>query len=225
MASIMLASRSVSGTTLASYPSPRDEKASPMRGLHARVPRSWVASIMALLALIGAVTQLRAAEPRRFEIRTAFVEATESVYMLNARLDFELPEGAQTAILDGAVLTLDLEIVINRSRRYWFDDTAATLEQRYELSYHALSERFLIRNLNSGEQTSWPTLAAALERLSVIDSLPILDASLLPGDRRYEVSLRARLDVRNIPDVLRFVLFWVDDWRQQTEWYTWPLNL
>lgn len=167
-----------------------------------------------------------AAEPvRRFEIRSAFVEPADSVYMLNARLDFALPPGAQAAILDGVVLTLDLEITVNRARRYWFDDTVAALEQHYELVYHALSERFLVRNVNSGEQTSWPNLEDALESLQLVDRLPILDQSLVAPELRYEVSLRARLDVRNIPDALRFVLFWVDDWRQQTDWYTWPLNL
>lgn len=161
----------------------------------------------------------------RFEIRSAFVEPADSVYMLNARLDFALPPGAQAAILDGVALTLDLEIVVNRARRYWLDDTIATLEQRYELVYHALSERFLVRNLNSGEQRSWPTLEDALESLQVVDRLPILDQSLVAPNLRYDVNLRGRLDVRNIPDALRFILFWVDDWRQQTDWYTWPLNL
>lgn len=163
--------------------------------------------------------------PRRFEIRSAFVEPADSVYMLNARLDFELPPGAQAAINDGVVLTLDLEIVVNRARRYWLDDTVATLEQHYELVYHALSERFLVRNVNSGEQLSLPTLEAALQSLQVVDRLPILDQTLVQPDLRYEVSLRGRLDVRNIPDALRFVLFWVDDWRQTSDWYTWPLNL
>ncbi len=184
--------------------------------------------LAALLLFVCSVphSQVHAAEAvRRFEIRSAFVEPAESVYMMNARLDFALPAGAQTAILDGVVLTLDLEIVVDRARRYWLDDTVATLEQHYELVYHALSERFLVRNVNSGEQTSWPTLEDALESLQVVNRLPILDQSLVAPDLRYEVSLRARLDVRNIPDALRFVLFWVDDWRQQTDWYTWPLNL
>ena len=180
-----------------------------------------------LLAFCIAVGgEARASEaPRRFEIRSAFVEPAASVYMLNARLDFTLPEGARDAILDGVALTLDLEIEVNRARRFWLDDTVATLEQHYELVYHALSERFLVRNLNSGEQSSWPTLEDAVESLQVVDRLPILDQSLVLPDFRYEVSLRGRLDVRNLPEALRIVLFWVDDWRQQTDWYTWPLNL
>lgn len=180
--------------------------------------------LLALCLPVGAGA-LASEAPRRFEIRSAFVEPAESVYMLNARLDFVLPEGARAAILDGVALTVDLEIEVHRARRFWLDDTVATLEQHYELVYHALSERFLVRNLNSGEQTSWPTLEDAVESVQVVDRLPILDQSLVLPDFRYEVSLRGRLDVRNLPEALRIVLFWVDDWRQQTDWYTWPLNL
>ena len=180
--------------------------------------------LLALCLPVGAGA-LASEAPRRFEIRSAFVEPAESVYMLNARLDFALPEGARAAILDGVALTVDLEIEVHRARRFWLDDTVATLEQHYELVYHALSERFLVRNLNSGEQTSWPSLEDAVESVQVVDRLPILDQSLVLPDFRYEVSLRGRLDVRNLPEALRIVLFWVDDWRQQTDWYTWPLNL
>lgn len=194
-----------------------------------RYPAAHVALAMLAIVLLAfgiAGGEARASEaPRRFEIRSAFVEPAESVYMLNARLDFELPEGARAAILDGVALTLDLEIEVNRARRFWLDDTVAALEQHYELVYHALSERFLVRNLNSGEQSSWPTLEDAVESMQLVDRLPILDQSLVLPDFRYEVSLRGRLDVRNLPEALRIVLFWVDDWRQQTDWYTWPLNL
>jgi hypothetical protein len=55
--------------------------------------------------------------------------------------------------------------------------------------------------------------------------LPILDEALVRSRDRYEISLRAGLDVHTMPDALRFVLFWADDWRQSSEWYTWPLRL
>jgi hypothetical protein len=158
-------------------------------------------------------------------IRSAYVEASDSVYLLNATIDFDLPDGARRAIREGVPLTLDLEIVLQRGRRFWLDDTVATLEQRYELVFHALTERYLVRNLNSGEQSSFATLEAALDVLRVIDDLPILDRALLNPKQRYDISLRASLDIRTMPDTLRFVLFWTDDWRQRSEWYTWSPRL
>lgn len=161
------------------------------------------------------------AQVQRFEIRSAYIEPAEGVYQLNATLVFELPEGARAAVREGAPLTLDLEIVLHRSRRLWLDETVADLQQHYELSYHALSERYLLRNLNSGEQASFATMDAALDSLRVVSNLPILDQSLILADARHEISLRAHLDVRTMPDALRFIVFWARDWRQSTEWYTW----
>jgi hypothetical protein len=162
---------------------------------------------------------------QRMEIRSAYVEATDSVYLLNATIAFEVPEGARRALREGVPLTLDLEIAMQRGRRLWLDETVAALEQHYELSFHALSERYIVRNLNSGEQATFATLDAALDSLRVIDDLPILDRYLLASDMRYEIGLRASLDVRTLPDTLRFVLFWTDDWRQRSEWYTWSPRL
>lgn len=161
----------------------------------------------------------------RFEIRSAYVEPAEGVYELNATVNFDLPEGARNVIREGVPLTLNFEIVVRRQRNYWLDDTVATLEQRYELVYHALSERYLVRNLNSGEQASFATLDAALDDLRVIGRLPILDQALLNQEGRHEISIRASIDVHTMPDALRFVLFWADDWRQRTEWYTWSPQL
>lgn len=163
--------------------------------------------------------------PGRFEIRSAYVEPAEHVYQLNATIDFHLPQEARAAIRDGAPLSLRLDIVVRRQRSFWLNDTVATLSQNYELSFHALSERYLVRNLNSGEQTSHANLDAALDQLRVISNLPILDQALIRPGGRHEISLRAYLDVRTMPDTLRFLLFWVDDWRQRTEWYTWSPQL
>ena len=161
----------------------------------------------------------------RFEIRSAYVERAEGVYQLNATLDFEVLEGARAAIRDGAPFTMHLEIVVRRERSYWVDEVVATLDQSYELVYHALSDRYLVRNLNSGEQVSYATLDAALDSLRVVTNLPILDQALVRPERRHEISLRASLDVRTMPDTLRFILFWSDDWRQRSEWYTWSPRL
>ncbi|HEX2492760.1 MAG TPA: DUF4390 domain-containing protein [Steroidobacter sp.] len=180
-----------------------------------------------LLLLSGAVALCApgAFAQAPLDVRSAYVDPSDGVYQLNATLDFDLPEGARAALRDGAPLTLQLEIAVKRRRNYWLDETVATLDQRYELVHHALSERYLVRNLNSGEQSSFANLDEALDALRVINRLPILDQTLVNRERRHEFSLRASLNVRTMPDALRFVLFWKDDWRQRTEWYTWSPQL
>jgi hypothetical protein len=193
-------------------------------------PSRWGASVVASIArafvlLVLFAVPIVAWSQERFEIRSAYIEPTDSVYELNATINFELPEGAREIVREGVPLTLHLEIVVKRQRNYWVDYAVATLEQRYELVYHALSERYLVRNLNSGDQTSFPTLEAALDQLRVVSKLPLLDKALVEEGRRHEVSVRASLDIQTMPDALRFVLFWADDWRQRSEWYTWSPKL
>jgi hypothetical protein len=181
--------------------------------------------LLLALALVGLCYAQDSLAQGRFDIRSAYVERAEGVYQLNATLDFEVIEGARAAIRDGAPFTLHLEIVVRRERSYWLDEVVATLDQSYELVYHALSDRYLVRNVNSGEQVSFATLDAALDSLRVISNLPILDQALVRPERRHEISLRASVDVRTMPDTLRFILFWSDDWRQRSEWYTWSPRL
>jgi hypothetical protein len=175
------------------------------------------------LALLGAFSNAQAAD-EKFEIRSASVTSTDGVYALNAKLHFALPTGARQAIRDGVALTLALEIEVHRARRWWLNESVAKLEQRYEIAYHALSERYLLRNLNSGDQLTFNSLDAALDTLSTQSDLPVIDQSLLSPSEQYEIRLRALLDVRTLPDTLRMVLFWTDDWRQKTDWYLWPLR-
>ena len=183
-------------------------------------PPAW---LMATLLALFSIAPAWAQSP--IEIRSAYIEPAERVYELNATLNFDLPDGARDVVREGVPLTLNLEIVVKRKRSYWLDEAVATLDQSYELSYRALSERYLVRNLNSGEQASYATLDTALDALRVISDLPILDQALVSPSQRHEISVRASLDVRTMPDALRFVLFWSDDWRQRSEWYTWSPQL
>ena len=68
------------------------------------------------------------------------------------------------------------------------------------------------------------TLFAALHELGTISGLPLVDASLLDPDARYEVSLRAVLDQQRLPGPLRMLAFWDDDFSLESDWHQWPLE-
>lgn len=188
-----------------------------------RRPAAWLVGVW--LTLASLMFGPAALAQTRLEVRSAYIERAERVYELSATLNFDLPEGAREVVRQGVPMSLHLEIVVKRQRSYWLDETVATLDQSYELVYRALSERYQVRNLNSGEQASYATLDAALDAMRVINGLPILDQALVSPRRRHEISIRASIDVRTMPDALRFVLFWSDDWRQRSEWYTWSPQL
>jgi hypothetical protein len=180
--------------------------------------------LRAVLCMLLALPVFSAQAEERLTVRSAAMEESQGVLLLNADIDIALPDGARDAVRDGVELTFDIEVRLFRERSFWFDDAVATLAQRYELSFHALTERYLVRNRNSGAHSTHATLDEALDVLRNVQSLPVLDRSLLDPNERYEARLRASLDVHTLPGSLRVVLFWTDDWKQQSDWYAWPLE-
>jgi hypothetical protein len=160
----------------------------------------------------------------KLAVTDAAVAIDDGVYELDARLDLGLPEQARRAIDAGLTLHLRYDIEVARVRRYVPDAEVASLEQSYELSYHALSQRYLVRNLNTGEQQDFGALQSALDSLAEVRGLPLLDSGLLEPGSSYEFRVRAVLTLRSAPDTLSWLLFWTDDWSATSEWYAWTLR-
>jgi hypothetical protein len=155
------------------------------------------------------------------EVRNASISLDDGVYELDARLNLSVPGGARRAIDAGLTLRLNYQIEIGRVRRYLPDPEVASIVQSFELSYHALSQRYLVRNLNTGEQFDHGALEGALERVAEVRGLPLIDSSLLEPGPTYEFRVRAEIDMRTAPDALNWLLFWTDDWSAISEWYVW----
>jgi hypothetical protein len=160
----------------------------------------------------------------KLAVTDAAVAIDDGVYELDARLELGLPEQARRAIDAGLTLHLRYDIEVARVRRYVPDAEVASLEQSHELSYHALSQRYLVRNLNTGEQQDFGTLQSALDSLAEVRGLPLLDSGLLEPGSSYEFRVRAVLTLRSAPDTLSWLLFWTDDWSATSEWYAWTLR-
>jgi hypothetical protein len=194
---------------------------SPPRRSAQQFLRLGAALLMCFLATTGAIPAVAATA---IEVRSASLSLDQDVYELDARLEIHLPDDARKAIEAGLTMRLDYEIELARVRNYMPDATVAELAQSYELSYHALSQRYLVRNLNTGEQHDFGTLQAALERLTEVNGLPVVDAALVEAGPRYEVRVRAVLDLNSGSEALSWILFWTDDWSATSEWYEWPLG-
>jgi hypothetical protein len=159
----------------------------------------------------------------RFEIRRAFAEPVNGVWQLNATLDLSLSRAAREALDEGIPLTLVLDIVVTRERRLLPDEDVAELQQRWQLTYDALSGREVVTNLNSGAQATYPSLDEALAALSRITALPMIDEDLLAAGVRHEVSLRASVEIGGMPSAVKLLVFW-REWSRSTDWYTWSIR-
>ena len=146
------------------------------------------------------------------------------VRSLDARLQLVLSSEALEALSSGVPLTIELQLELIRVRRFVWDDDAAELATRFELEYRPLSQRYIVRNINSGEQESFATLYSALNNLGRVQSLPVIDDALLEPGKDYRIRLRAMLNTQQYPAPLRLLLFWRDEWQLQSEWVEWKLD-
>jgi hypothetical protein len=160
----------------------------------------------------------------RFEVRSADLELKDGVYHLNARLDLPVGDAVRRGLAEGVPLSLELDLDVERVRQLLPNSRVAELTQRYHLQYNAVSARYILRNDNSGQQESFSTVDTAIELLSEVRGLPVLDKALLSPGRRYEASVRAKIDYGSVPFSLRLLMFWVNEWHRESDWYTWTLQ-
>ncbi len=159
-----------------------------------------------------------------FEVRSASTSIVNGVHSLDARLQLVLSSEALEALSSGVPLTIELQMQLIRERRLWWDAGAAELAVRFELEYRPLSQRYIVRNLNSGEQDSFATLYSALNNLGRIQGLPVIDDALLDRDEDYRIRVRVMLQTQQYPAPLRLLFFWRSDWQLESEWFEWRLN-
>ncbi len=188
-----------------------------------------LAALAASLAVLGGLLQPTLAQDSidragYFEVRSASTRQVGGVHTLDARLQLVLSSEALAALSSGVPLVIELQLQLIRDRRFWWDDSEADLAVRFELEYRPLSQRYIVRNTNSGDQDSFATLYSALNNLGRVQGLPVIDDALLePGDD-YRIRLRAMLQTQQYPAPLRLLFFWRSEWQLQSEWYEWLLE-
>ena len=185
------------------------------------------------LLLIAALMAFGAAGPARadaldgvLEVRSAYVNVEDGVFQLFARVAYPVNDDIRAALKDGLTLTFNVDVVVSRERRFWLDETVAEYSLKRELLYHAVSDRYVTRDddASNGEQHSYATLEEALEALGSVDAWPFLLSPQLSANRDYRVSLRAGVRRGRLPETLRVLMFWTDDWHRESEWFSWSLQ-
>lgn len=158
------------------------------------------------------------------EVRNASTRLQAGVWFLDADIAYGLNATALEALDSGLVLDAELTIRLTQRRRIIWDPVFAELKQRYSLQFHALTERYILRNLNSGEQETYGSLEAALAALGTVRSLPVIDDALLSRGERYYVEIRAVVDIKELGGPLALITFLWNDWRIKGDWVRWRLN-
>lgn len=186
----------------------------------------FVALLMRLTALLLAlnffIPVAQAAQTHGIEVRRAVVAPVEDAYVLDADIDIVLSAPLEEALNKGIPLYFQLEFEMVRSRWYWFNDKAVTLQQQYRLSYSALTRQYRI-GVGAFYQ-NFVTLNEALQFLSRVRRREELDPGALSKGSIYTAGLRLRLDTTQLPRPFNLNALGSREWSLGSDWYRWTVT-
>ena len=167
----------------------------------------------ALFALCALLAQAESA------IRSAEIVPGDGGYVLNADIEIELNPRLIDAVTRGVSLYFTTEVVIERPRWYWLNETVARRSLDYRLYYHAItrSYRLSVGNLHQ----NFDELDAALRTMQRVRNWLVAETGVLQAGVSHEVSLRFRLDTSQLPKPFQVTAIGSSDWNVETEWVRW----
>jgi hypothetical protein len=179
-------------------------------------------AVALLLALLFSALGALAAQPHGIEVRRAVVVPAEDFYVLDADIDITLSAPLEDALHKGIPLYFQLEFEMVRSRWYWFNEKPVTLQQRYRLSYSALTRQYRI-GVGAFYQ-NFVTLSEALQVLSRVRRREDLDPGALSKGLVYMAGLRLRLDTSQLPRPFNLNALGSREWSLGSDWYRWTVT-
>lgn len=164
-------------------------------------------------------------------VRKAEIRMTEEGYQLAANFDIRLTLLLEQALTHGITLNFVSEFSLTRSRWYWLDEVATKTEQTTKLSYSALTRQYRIKRDSLFQ--NFASLDDALRALGNQSSNPIpvellnkssgYISSLLRNNSNYTAFARMRLDVSQLPKPLQVNALTSDEWKLDSDGYSWML--
>lgn len=146
------------------------------------------------------------------------------IYRASAHVVFDMDKKVQEALDNGVPLVVELEIGLIRIRRWLWPEVIHEYKKRYMIYYHALSRRYIARDVDAGTQQSYRFINDALEAIGNVYDVPLIAADKLQDGEQYRVRMRASFDVEALPTPIRLWAYFGSDWKLTRGWNQWPLN-
>ena len=169
-----------------------------------------------------------ASQADNFKVQSAHIKKIGNGYILNANIKYPLTARVNEALANGVPITFSQELELIHSipllGNYWqWKETIWTTKLRYELRYHALSEQYVMKALDTGHQRNFPTLGSALTALGTIKALNLPPEHITDTDSLI-LQIRSGLDLYALPTPMRPGALISTKWQLTSPWKLaiWP---
>ena len=174
--------------------------------------KRWPLALVAMLCFGMALPSAAA-----FQVQSLEARFEDGLVIADARLRYALSEPARDALENGVPLVIEQRLVIERPRWWWRNIRVVERERRYQLQYHAMSRRFVLTWIGTGESRSFRSLDALLEELGRVESWPLVRSERLDAEQVYQLAMETTLDLEALPRLLRTVTLTDGDWQLGSE--------
>ncbi len=198
-----------------------DRSAAP--GIHARWQRLLTCLLVAVCMVLPGRLLAETAHGA-IKVVNARTEKGEDSFLMSAQLDIRLSTGAMDALENGIPLVIEFQIQVLEAHVWLWD--AVIEETRYarQISYHALSRTYVVRDIDSGRQQNFRSMDDALQMAGSLQELPVLDRRMLDDHKNnYLMRLRGSLDIESLPTPVRLLAYVSSAWDMDSEWHKWRL--
>jgi len=138
-------------------------------------------------------------------------------YVLNADIDYKLSPVAKQALQKGISITWVVAIKVEEKGALW-NSTLQELAFSYQIQNHALLNLYSVKSLKSGEKEMISTLTGALDFISKIRDVPIIDRQLVRPEQRYHVAVKVSFQHEALPVPMRPFSYFDSQWTLSSRW-------
>ncbi|MDP2904370.1 MAG: DUF4390 domain-containing protein [Methylovulum sp.] len=164
------------------------------------------------------------AENYSAEVKTANMTRQGDRYALSADIIYRLSPKALEALQNGVPLFWIVRIKTQQARNFFWNKTLAETSLRYRLQYHALLNMYRVRNEGTDDMHNFSTLAGALDSMSTLRDLPLINENAVALDHELTVELKIVFDRDALPLPLRPVAYMNRQWYLSSDWTVWHLK-
>ncbi len=172
-----------------------------------------------LLAGLSLAVWMTLAQAGSIEPKSASLTAGEDNHTLATEFDIRLGSRIEDVVTRGIAVYFNLELVIERPRKYWLPEHLLTRTLSYRLSYSTLTRQYRV---NAGAvYQNFATLEEALRSIGRLVAYPVIERSALKSGDTYAVAVRLALDRSQLPKPFQVDAITDKEWQVDAKTERW----
>ena len=162
---------------------------------------------------------------RGFSIDNIETRVDDQAIHVNGNLTVTLTEDVKDALSKSIPLQLNMEFVLNRERKYVWNKEIAVWTVPVKISYNPVSDEYVVSRPDMiNQEETFTTQLDALKHVGIFNDLSLPLPYPLEDGYSYLLDARIKLDLSELPAMMRPLAYFSSSWHLNSKWTEWPLE-